>query len=937
MSLTKRILAAALFIAALSQALSAQVSFRPPVEFYGKETLRAASHNWAVAQGRPGEIYAGNDEGLLRYDGYRWELHRMPGGIPVYSILVDGERIYTGGIHEFGYWTRTEAGELKYTSLSARVEKNLLVEDDIWTIVKQGERIVFHAYHALHIYDGSEDITTIPDQSLLMSVQLLNDGKMLVWRRGAGPAVLEPSATALRPAIQPPFRTPVAAILPAGDSSSYVITYREGIYRMEGERFTPFPTQADDLLKSLIPRRAAIDPHTGNLIVGTHLGGVLILSPEGELIWWLGEHNNTLPGKQLFGMELDSIGNLWLAMERGIAKVSMGAPIRISDELDAQLGTLNTAAWKEPYLYLGTSTGLWRGEFSSDFRQVDKISRVQDVAMNVLDLSLVDGQLFCGSNGPTYEILPDGAVPVSSATGGAEMDRGVIHGKEVLLQRTHSGLCFYLKDNNRWVYSHFLEGFPKSVRGLRIDAQGAVWLRMLYGGLHKIQLDESLTQILSDEVFDVIGNADATLSTVSRFRGRVLFRSSLGGYYTYDDLQNQIVPYEILSAWAEALAIEQLGQGKYAFRFPEGTVFVQDHQDSIMVLERISSEMLGGIAPDGLRYITPLPQDRYLFLRENSLALCQLPPKASKAPAGVTLSRFVAHDYEHARDSLFPINGGTPRIPSRFQRLQFYYDFPQLCLPNQAGFRYKLKGSGKNANAWEMLPEPAITLHHLREGRYSLLVEAVSMDGEVLSSFSHSFVVRPPFRRSIPMQLLYLLLCTLIPLALYLLWKNLIESRRQVQVHKEESQIHKSELDSVRAQLAARTARNIHWNETLQRIRDLLTQQKQRLGRDYPDKDYRAVCEIIDSELISDTEWNAFEKTVNEAYDNYLIRLQETWPELTETDLRHCAYIKMGTKTKDVAKVLHVTLRGVEAARYRIKRKLELSPVQSLDKFLREF
>ena len=66
-------------------------------------------------------------------------------------------------------------------------------------------------------------------------------------------------------------------------------------------------------------------------------------------------------------------------------------------------------------------------------------------------------------------------------------------------------------------------------------------------------------------------------------------------------------------------------------------------------------------------------------------------------------------------------------------------------------------------------------------------------------------------------------------------------------------------------------------------------------------------------------------------------RLQETWPELTETDLRHCAYIKMGTKTKDVAKVLHVTLRGVEAARYRIKRKLELSPVQSLDKFLREF
>lgn len=936
MSLAKRILATTLFFAAISQALSAQVSFRPPVEFYGKEVLRAASHNWAIAQGRPGEIYAGNDEGLLRYDGYRWELHRMPGGIPVYSILVDGERIYTGGIHEFGYWTRTEAGELRYTSLSARVEKSLLVEDDIWTIIKQGGRIVFHAYHALHIYDGSEDITTIPDQNLLMTAQQLRDEKLLVWRRGAGPAILDPSATELRPAVQPPFRTPVASILPASDSSNYVITYREGIFLMEGEHFTPFPTQADDLLKSLIPRQAAIDPHTGNLIVGTHLGGALILSPEGELIWWLGEQNNTLPGKQLFGMELDDAGNLWLAMERGIAKVSLGAPIRLSDELEAQLGTLNTAAWQAPYLYLGTSTGLWRGEFSSDFRQLDKLIRIEDVAMNVLDLTLVDGQLFCGSNGPTYELFPDGAIPVSRATGGAEMDKGIIHGKEVLLQRTHSGLDFYLKNNGRWTYSHSLEGFPKNVRGLRIDSQGIIWLKMLYGGLHKIQLDESLTQVLSDIVFDVIGNADATLSSVSRFRGRVLFRSGLGGYFTYDDIQNKIVPFEQLSAWADALTIEQLERGKYAFRFPEGTVFVQD-QDSIMVLERISSEMLGGVAPDGLRYITPLPEDRHLFLRENSLALCQLPPKASEAPAGLSLSRFVAHDFEHARDSLFPLNGGTPRIPSRFQRLQFYYDFPQLCLPNQPTFRYKLIGGGKSEKAWELVPEPEIVLHHLREGHYSVLVEAVSMDGAVLSSFSHSFVVRPPFRRSIPMLLLYFLAAMLIPLALYLLWKNLIESRRQVQVHKEESQIHKSELDSVRAQLAARTARNIHWNETLQRIRDLLTQQKQRLGRDYPDKDYRTVCEIIDSEMINDAEWTAFEKTVNEAYDDYLIRLQETWPELTETDLRHCAYIKMGTKTKDVANVLHVTLRGVEAARYRLKRKLELSPVQSLDKFLREF
>lgn len=937
MSISRTILAAVLCLTALSQAAAAQLHFRPPVKFFGKEKLKAASHNWAVEEGRPGEIFAGNDEGLLRYDGYRWELHRMPGGVPVYSILMDGGRIYTGGSHEFGYWHRTEAGELQYSSLSAGIDKSLLEEDDIWTILKQGSRIVFHAYHALHIYDGTEEITTIPDQNLITSVQLLPDQNILVWKRGSGPALLPPAETQLRPATQPPFRTPVASVLPAAGGGSYVITYREGIYRLEEGRFTPFPTRADDLLKSLVPRKALIDPRSGNLIVGTHLGGALILSPEGELLWWLGQQSDSMPGKQLFGMELDGAGNLWLAMERGIARVSLGSPIMLSEELDAQLGTLNTAAWQPPYLYLGTSTGLWRGEFSSDFQKLANISRVESVPMNVLDLTQVDGQLFCGSNGPTYELFPDGAKPVCSTTGGAEMDKGVIHGKDVLLQRTHSGLCVYLKDNGRWTYSHLMEGFPKTVRGLKIDANGQVWLRMLYGGLHRIQLDESLTRVVSDDVFYVLGEADATFSTVTRFRGRVLFRSALGGFYTYDDLQDDIVPYEILHGWADALNIEQLGQGRYAFRFPEGSVFVRDQPDSLTVEERIPSEMPDEAAPDVLGPITPLPENRFLLLGENTLTLCQLSPQESGIPRGLSLARFAAHDYQHGRDSLFPLEGSVPKIPSGFQRITLQYEFPGLYLPSQPSFRYMLNVNNKSGHTEQLGQTPEISLHYLHEGSYSVLIEAVGLDGEVLSSCTHSFVVRPPLSRSLPMRILYFLLATVIPFALLWLWRNLKQSRLQAQEHKEESHLHRQERDALRAQVAAHTADNIRWNQTLQTIRDLLSQQKQRLGKAYPDRDYQAVLAILDSGMISDAEWSAFEKTINEAYGNYLIRLQKAWPELTKTDLRHCAYIRIGAKASEVAAALHITQRGVEGARYRIKQKLGLSPVQSLDDFLKEF
>ena len=930
----KRLAVAALVLSLCLRA-SAQYPLHPPVEFYGKEHYKAASHNWAVTEGLPGELLIGNDQGLLRYDGYRWELKYLPGGVPVYAVLVDGDRIYTGGIREFGYWTRTPGGDLQYTSLSALVDKDRRQQDDIWTIFRQGERIVFHAYHALHLYDG-EKIDSLWEEDLLMSPQMLENGDLLVWKRATGPAVLPSGESTLRPLPPPPFRSPIASVLPAGDESYYVFTYREGIYRMQGDEFTPFPTRADHLLRSLIPRQAVVDSFSGNLVVGTHLDGMLLISPQGELLWWLGSRNNGIPAKQVFGMEMDRSGNLWLAMERGLAKISLSTSVRLSEELDTQFGTLNTAAYQAPYLYLGTSTGLWRGVFPESFDRLDHLERIPAVATNVLDLTVEDGQLFCGTNGPTYEIFPDRVRPACPATGGAEMDRGFIHGKEVLVQRTYSDLCLYLRENGIWTYSHALEGRGRNVRGLKIDADGSIWLRIPFGGLHHIRLDETLREVSSYKVFDVLGTQDATLSTISRFGKRVLFTSTLAGFYTYDDIQDSIVRYDRLSHMSKALSLERLSSKDYAFRFREGTVFVREHQDSLETLAHLSHEMLGGKAPDGLRRLVPLPGDRYLFLRENSLALCRVLPREEASPS-LSLSRFATYDFGARKDSLFALDGPSPRIPSNFQRIQLQYAFPRFGLSCDPSFRYRLT-HGRRTGEWEELgATPEIVLHYLHEGRYSVQVEARSMDGQVLSTYSHSFVVRPPLRRSPPMVVLYFLFAILIPFTLIMLSRKLSLSRQETKIIQYESKLHKNELDALRSELTLRTASVIHWNEVLQKIKDLIGQQKARLGKDYPDKDYRAVCEMIDREIVDQTDWSLFQDQFNKAYDNFLGRLHEAFPDLTETDLRYCAYFRMGKNSREVGSIMHVTQRGAETARYRIKKKIGLTEEQALDAFLKTF
>ena len=93
-------------------------SFMPAVTNYLAKDYEAGYQNWACAQGSNGEMYFGNSQGLLVYDGYRWTLHKVPGNHIVRSVYVKEDRIYVGAFEEFGYFKYSEAGTLRYHSLS---------------------------------------------------------------------------------------------------------------------------------------------------------------------------------------------------------------------------------------------------------------------------------------------------------------------------------------------------------------------------------------------------------------------------------------------------------------------------------------------------------------------------------------------------------------------------------------------------------------------------------------------------------------------------------------------------------------------------------------------------------------------------------------------------------------------------------------------------
>ena len=50
--------------------------FIPAITNYTVKDYEGGHQNWACAQGDDGVMYFGNNNGLLVYDGFSWELHR---------------------------------------------------------------------------------------------------------------------------------------------------------------------------------------------------------------------------------------------------------------------------------------------------------------------------------------------------------------------------------------------------------------------------------------------------------------------------------------------------------------------------------------------------------------------------------------------------------------------------------------------------------------------------------------------------------------------------------------------------------------------------------------------------------------------------------------------------------------------------------------------
>ena len=83
----------------------------------------------------------------------------------------------------------------------------------------------------------------------------------------------------------------------------------------------------------------------------------------------------------------------------------------------------------------------------------------------------------------------------------------------------------------------------------------------------------------------------------------------------------------------------------------------------------------------------------------------------------------------------------------------------------------------------------------------------------------------------------------------------------------------------------------------------------------------------------SNVDWGRFEENFDIVNDQFLHKLSQRFPWMNKNERKLCAYIHMGLLTKEIAPLMHMTTRGVEMMRYRLRRKMGMEEQANMKEY----
>jgi ligand-binding sensor domain-containing protein/DNA-binding CsgD family transcriptional regulator len=950
----------------------------PEIVNYSKLAYNAGTQNWAIVQDEKGVIYVANDEGMLSFDGNFWRKYTTPssGTIRSLAIAPDG-KIYAGSQGEIGFFQPGKDGTLHYTSLNKLLPDREKDFTDIWNVVIYKNDVFFRSFKKIFQFKNDK-ITVYRD--IAWSFLGLSNGQLISKSYNKGlMQFVNNSWIPLSSRDTIPMKAQVTALLPLNKDSSLMLTKKNGAYILNGDQIRPFRTPDLHMINEKNPYGAAsIDEN--RIAIITSFGGCYVINKKGQLIQGLAKQDG-LQNNNILSVFVDREKNLWLGLDNGIDLVAYSNAIKhiYPNYLEQSAG--KSAIIFKNRLYIGTSDGLYDVPLS---QQQDmsyakgRFEQVPNTNGQVWNLCELNGELVMGHNDGFF-VIKNRIPHVVDASSGfwtfAPMSNVIP--SPVVLAGTYNGVNFYNYQNgafkNPSVHCHF-----ESIRFMAVD-NNIAWVAHPYKGLFKIQLNGGVKPSYTAYV-----DKDKILSPnnnhIFKAKSRILLCNQ-NGFFEYDEKTDNFKPSLFFKNIFGNRNIEYIKEDN------DGNIwFVEDKSLGVVDFSAPTPEIIrfpeltNRIMAGGFECIYPYNRNNIFVAGENGFFHINYEQyKSMKENIPILIGNVRINNKKDSTvfGGYYGENSGkpqgTPEINYSWNSIHFEYSSPLYGKQPSIEYTYKLDGFDKIWSRWSKKSEKDYT--YLPPGNYTFKVKARTHEGDESQVTSYRFTILPPWYRS---TLAYLFDWILIGAIIYSLYrfqkKKFVEQQlkheeerqklqyvnklqkekfeqeqkqlmylHQLEIERNEKEIIRlknekleSEIQLKNTELASTTMNLIQKGEMLVKVKEQFVRMKKDSEVDKESEDYKKIIKMLGEDKMKKN-WEQFAVHFDKVHSDFLVSVKAAYPNLTPSELKLCAYLRLNLSSKEIAQITNITIKSVELSRYRLRKKLQIPAEENLFNFLLNF
>jgi AraC family chitin signaling transcriptional activator len=899
----------------------------PPVVKYKSQFYNAGNQNWMIAQDSHHFLYFANNEGLLEFNGSNWTLYPSPNETIIRSVKIVGEKIYTGCYMEFGYWERQPNGLLQYVSLSQKVAGKLIEDEHFWNIISLDDWVLFQSFNRIYVYNTKTDtFQFIDNHPYIFRIYKVNNS---VYFQAIGEGLFEIiNGKGILVASDDRIKTNRIVEIFTHDDGLLFQTERAGIFNWKEGKLTSFHLESE---AEIIPNSifSAQKLSNGGFALGTISNGIFILNKQGKVIYHITQ-NTGLGNNTILSLFEDADNNLWMGLDNGIDCINLQSPIKNYMDDEGYLGTVYAAIKFHDKIYIGTNQGLfYKSAFSNE-----GFHFVSGTKGQVWTLFEHDQQLFCGHDLGTF-LINDQNIQLIFKESGTWKFNTVPSQPHLLLQGNYNGLSVLEKKGSTWVFRNKLSGYDISSRYFEISDEWDIYVGHEYKGVIKVKPNLGLTSV---EKFEILPTPmKGKHISLAKYNDAIYFAGKQGIYklapqkkvFVKDEnLSSLLNDDEFISGKLNVDSSNKmwLFTKNYIYYFTSGNFNSQLKSHKISIPFIIINPMLG------YENVTQISNNEYLIGKTDGYFIINLNDFKLKTH-NITLTSVNVNKLNKTSVNLSIFEKGY--LHHAENNITLNFTVPQYDRFINVEYQYILEGFQNQWSEWST--KPTISFKNLSPGEYTFKVKAKVANETPENIAIYNFKISKPWYLTIYAILFYLILAYGLAYFIHKAYRNYyhkqreklieennrlleikeLENEQELMKLRNEQLIH--DVDTKNRELAVSTMSLIKKNELLELIKEDLKKTAENKN-----KDIMPVITMINRNIKEENSWDIFKEAYDSLDKDFLKKMKTAHPSLTPSDLKLCAYLRLNLSSKEIAPMLHISIRSVEIKRYRLRKKLNL-------------